>query len=149
MKEGRKNKRVHKGGKKGEKALYVELPTPCNLLWERGRRSQGEGNTQQGGSSGEQRPFAPAYKHTLRCNTHTHAQTLLDACSRWMRRGRSEGGREAFRNRGASQRPKLEGKARGVCWAESVRSDVRFGGVDMHVCLQEKGFTMTGRIWEI
>lgn len=76
MKEGRKDKRVHKE-KEGEEALYVELPTPCNLLRERGRRSQGEGNTQQGGSSGEQRPFALAYKHTLRCNTHTY--TLLDA----------------------------------------------------------------------
>lgn len=45
----------------------MELPAPCNLLRERGRRSQGEGNTQQGGSSREQRPFTLTHTHT---NTH-------------------------------------------------------------------------------
>lgn len=57
--------------KKREENGEEELPAPCNLLWERRRRSQREGNTQQGGSSREQRPF------TL---THTHTHTLTFAC---------------------------------------------------------------------
>ncbi len=69
--------KIKEGGEreeKAEEALNVELPTPCNLLRERGRRSQGEGNTQQGGSSREQRPFTLTHRHT-----HSHANTHMNA----------------------------------------------------------------------
>lgn len=63
--------------KKEPRQLAEELPASCNLLLRRKRRSQGEGNTRQGGSRREQRPFTlthnthiPTCKHsviTLRC----------------------------------------------------------------------------------
>lgn len=65
----------------GEKKIKTEEKPRRHLTWnsqllvicwgEWGRRSQGEGNTQQGGSTREQRPFTLTHKHT-HANAHEH-----------------------------------------------------------------------------
>lgn len=74
----------------------MELPAPCNLLRERGRRSQGEGNTQQGGSSREQRPFTLTHTH-LHANTHMNTLRHTHAGSGCVATGEREGRRHSER----------------------------------------------------
>ena len=147
IKQG-KEKLEKKEGKREKEAFNVELLAACNLLQERGRRSQGEGNTQQGGEQQKSRGHSLWHTHTF---MQTQTWTLLDVHTHALDAG--EGGRGEFREGGRQRRSSgnwRERKEPEECVQEKTqpallsvlwRSGVHFSSL-------ERGFTMTGRVWE-